>query len=110
MTLSTKTARSHAKKRAKRPAKSLNSPSTLLLLCILLCGPVGGCSVVKTIKAPTIPGSLLQPTPAPEWAGETVGDLVEYGQDYEAALAKANEDKAAIAAIVKGGKDVGQSE
>ena len=49
---------------------------------------------------PSVPRFLLRPTPAPEWKGELLGDLVEYAQDLESALAEANADKAAVAAIV----------
>lgn len=44
----------------------------------------------------------MLPTPAPEWQGETVGDLVEYAQDLESTLARANADKAALLRITEG--------
>ena len=50
----------------------------------------------------------MEPTPAPEWKGETIGDLVDYAQDFESALARANADKAALRGITEGktmGKD-----
>lgn len=43
----------------------------------------------------------MLPTPAPEWSGETVGDLVEYAQDLESSLASANADKAALLNITE---------
>ena len=49
-----------------------------------------------------IPTALLLPTPFPEWAGETVGDLVGYAQDCESALASANADKEAVRRVIAG--------
>lgn len=56
---------------------------------------------VQTVTFPAIPAALLAPTPAPEWTGETFGDVVEYVQDLETALAYANADKAAVESIVR---------
>lgn len=63
---------------------------------------------MTTANVPTVPAALLMPTKAPEWTGETLGDLVEYAQDMETALKQANADKAAITAIVTEGNAMGK--
>ena len=66
--------------------------SSLICLCIPLCVLAAGCSAGKGDRPPGLPLALMEPTPAPEWKGETIGDLVDYAQDFESALARANAD------------------
>lgn len=85
----------------KSPARTHLFRNFWLLLCLLLCCPGAGCSAARPpAEPPTVPRALLLPTPAPEWQGQTAGELVEYAQDLEHALKSANADKAAVRAIV----------
>ena len=45
----------------------------------------------------TPPAALLEPTPIPEFAGSTNGDLVDYIETLRGAIAECNADKVGVA-------------
>lgn len=94
----------------KRPAKTLNIRHGLILLC-LFAFSLAGCSgkTVPVMVTPLIPSALVAPLQVPVWQGKTNQDLLEYAQDLEETLDRADADRSTLRALLKEDNALGKT-